>query len=272
MIPVLSPATVIPAINLIDIIRDLGLTTNLQLCLDAGDIRSYDGTSQTWIDQSTSGTNFLRGTTSGSESSDPTFNGSAGRESLNEHFSYNGSQIFTVSGSVPSWASAFHKDNAQLTMLEWCYSSNITSGSQICGEIFTGNSSTSSTYFGNSSSLGGLGLSFSVQNAAGSTILLTSTASLTFSNNAWNMLGVTLNETTGALSFYSNGSFESQTGKTYSSPDTDSAGTFNIGGDTIGPEYENSGNRVAMIAIWSTPLTAAQIASLYAATRTRFGV
>ena len=38
--------------NLADAIAGLGLGTNLQLCLDAGDIASYDGTSQIWNDRS----------------------------------------------------------------------------------------------------------------------------------------------------------------------------------------------------------------------------
>ena len=42
-------------VSLIDILTALGLTTNLKLCLDAGDSVSYDGTSQDWVDRSGAG-------------------------------------------------------------------------------------------------------------------------------------------------------------------------------------------------------------------------
>lgn len=63
-----APAT----LKMIDILRYLGLDTNLLLCLDAGDAASYSGTGHTWADVSGSGNDFLKTATG------VTFTGTAG--------------------------------------------------------------------------------------------------------------------------------------------------------------------------------------------------
>lgn len=73
--------------SLINTLSNLGLLTNLKLCLDAGDLNSYDGSSQTWKDLSGNGTDFYRGATSGSEASDPTFNPVGNGGTYQDYFS-----------------------------------------------------------------------------------------------------------------------------------------------------------------------------------------
>ena len=272
MIPALCPAMApVSPTKLIDVLTQLGLLTNLQLCLDAGDSASYSGSGQTWSDLSGGGVDFVRGATSSSESSDPTFNGVAGNQSGNEYFSYDGGDLFTIAGTVPTWVSNLHKDNATFTIIEWIYANGISSNAQIYGEVATGNNSTSGIYLGTPGTGNPLSPELLVFNAGGSTILKVA-SSLASNNNAWNMVGVSFTESTGALTFAVNGSFDAQTGKTYSSPSTDAAGTFNIGGDVIVPNHENAGDRIAALAIWSRALSQAEITSLFSATRTKFGV
>lgn len=89
--------------SLINELRNVGLTDGLKLCLDAGDINSYDGTSQTWKDLSGNGSDFYRGSGSGTDGADPTFNGKAGGLSANEYFSFDGGDYFTAVNTNPQW-------------------------------------------------------------------------------------------------------------------------------------------------------------------------
>jgi len=97
--------------TLMAIIRDLGLTTNLKLCLDAGDPASYTS-GQKWLDRSGGGYDFHLGATSGSEASDPTFNGVAGRQSDAEYFSGDGGDYFTYDSNSETWMRDFHRAGA----------------------------------------------------------------------------------------------------------------------------------------------------------------
>lgn len=73
--------------TLIQIIRSLGLTNGLQICLDAGDIESYSGDTNLWKDTSGNDNHFYLG--SGANSSDifkANFHGTPGRKSELEFF------------------------------------------------------------------------------------------------------------------------------------------------------------------------------------------
>lgn len=270
MIPAFFPSPLLKSTKMIDVLRDLNLTTNLKLCLDAGDSQSYDGSSQTWTDLSGGGYNFYRGTTSGAEGSDPTFNGSAGHQSKNEYFSFDGGDWFTLNQSNPSWVSAIHKNNAVFTIIEWIYANNIDSPTKPYGSMGTASASASGFYFGNTATGTGLDIELNVQNTT-STALLTKSA-IQATNNAWNMLGISMTESTGALTFVINGSFDAQTSKTYSSPGTDAGLTMRLNNDPSADAAETSGNRSAIVAILDIALTQAQMTSIFTATRGRFGV
>lgn len=250
--------------SLINEIKNLGLTTNLRVCLDAGDLNSYDGTSQTWKDLSGGGYDFYRGTSSSSESSDPTFNGTAGKLSSGEYFSYDGGDYFAIAGSIPAWVNALHHDNATVTIVEWVYA-NAISSSQIFGEISTVSATHGGVTFGNST-----GLSLAFVAASDTANLLEVDSTVQANNNAWNLIGVSLTEAIGALAFICNGVTEDHTGATYASPDTGNAGSFFIGHDYV-PETEHSGNRIAALAIWDRALSDAELLSIYKATKARFG-
>jgi hypothetical protein len=104
------------------IIDDLGLSTGLQLCLDAGDIASYPGSGQTWTDRSSSSSHFLVGATAGAEASDPTFNGIAGNLTESEFWSFDGGDWFTVATAAnPAWIESFHKAGARFTVIAWVF-------------------------------------------------------------------------------------------------------------------------------------------------------
>lgn len=102
--------------GLLHAITDVGALSGLVLCLDAGDIASYDGTSQQWTDVSGAGNHYNRGATSGAEASDPTFNGTAGAKRATEFFSYDGGD-YNAPVAAPTFGGNFHQDNALFTCL-----------------------------------------------------------------------------------------------------------------------------------------------------------
>lgn len=261
MIPVFAPAFAPKPTALIDIIKDLGLATNLQVCLDAGDSASYDGASQIWVDRSGNGLNFNRGTTSSSETSDPTFNGTAGRQSINEYFSFDGGDVLTLGQTNPASINQMHQDSAKFTFIEIEFSAF---GAGDDGA--TGN---------------GMNIGEDVNNHPGFEVFTTSAtvyqsapSSLTIPPGVWNFSGISFDEAAGALTFAVNGSYDAKAGQTYSSPSAAAATyPFQIAGigdgvTTIAP----AGGRVGWVAIWSRALSQAEMTLLFNATRGRYGL
>jgi hypothetical protein len=65
--------------SLFTLLKTAGLDSNLLVCLDAGDPKSYSGSGQTWFNTVPSPlTDFYLGSTSGSDAYDPSFVGSVG--------------------------------------------------------------------------------------------------------------------------------------------------------------------------------------------------
>lgn len=270
MIPAFFPSPLLKSTKMIDVLRDLNLTTNLKLCLDAGDSDSYSGSGQTWTDVSGGGYNFYRGATSGAEGSDPTFNGTAGRLSVNEYFSLDGGDWFTYSAAIPSWVSDLHKNNAVFTIIAWTYANNVTNGAtQMYSAINTGGVSNSGIYFGNPAGTPARAINLHVDNTSGT--VLNATSSIAGNNNAWNMMSASFTESAGTLLFGINSSYESQTGKTYSSPGTDATPSFSVGHLFDGTN-ENAGDRFGAVAILSQALSQAELTGVFTGMRGRFGV
>lgn len=105
-------------ISLYDAINSSGLTSNLKLCLDAGDSASYDPAVQTakWLDTSGNGFDFFRGSTNVTDAGDPTFNGSAGGLSSSEFWSTDGGDYFTYDAANETWMNNMHKTGALWTV------------------------------------------------------------------------------------------------------------------------------------------------------------
>lgn len=108
-----GPASGKARMDMLCVIQHCGLATGLKLCLDAGDDESYSS-GQKWLDTSGGGYDFYRGAGSGSEGSDPTFNGTVGRRSSGEYFSGDGGDYFTYDSANETWMNDLHK-NGKLT-------------------------------------------------------------------------------------------------------------------------------------------------------------
>src|SRR5688572_10725967 len=111
------------AINdtLLTILNGLGLTANLKLCLDAGDNLSAPAAATSWLDRSGNGYDFFRGTTSGADATDPTFNGTPGELSAAEYWSFDGGDFFRYDTTNETWMQNLHKNNALLSFFCWLY-------------------------------------------------------------------------------------------------------------------------------------------------------
>lgn len=242
---------------LIQILTDLTLTTNLEVCLDAADPISYTS-GQSWLDRSGNGFDFFRGATSGSEASDPTFDGG-------EYFSLDGGDYFRYDTTNETWMQNIHKNNAIFSLLVAVYDSAATAGlAGTVGNIATG---TGFTWQAQTNAP-----SIQIYNAGVS--VMTATSGNTRTASAWNILGVSVNEATGAggVIHLVNGSTDTDD-STYTSPDTGNATqTMEImaRGNAQNPAV---GGRISCFAAWEgTALTAQNFTDIYARLKGRFSI
>lgn len=258
--------------SLYGIISSLGLTTNLKLCLDAGDANSYDPAVQTakWLDTSGNGYDFYRGTSGAGDGAEPTFNGSAGGLSSAEYFSFDGGDYFLYDSATEAWMNNLHKDNAAFSFLF---------------VVYLGGTAPSQRFFSTNTTSTNIGAIVGVTTASntgrldigkgGSGALSIDTAG-TIAAGAWKVFQVSLNEATGAsgaLFKFNSATAEAFT-STYTSPSaSDSAGTASIGGAPDGTRLLTSGSRLACIAAWEgTALSATNLTDIYNAIKGRFGL
>jgi hypothetical protein len=250
-----------PRVPFIEVLSRLQLTSGLKLCLDAGDANSYGGSGQPWLDRSGNGYDFNRGTTSGAEASDPTFNGSAGALSSAEYWSFDGGDLFTYDSANETWMNNLHKDGAAFTFCGW---HNIANNVGVTNGLF----GTRSTSAGNTGVLNFIGPAadlqyvFRVQNAG--TQVLNLATSWTGSLGQWTFHAVSHDESTGNGFIQIDGTANAVSG-TNSSPSAGAAShTLQLGaaGNSFIPL--SSGSLMAFCAFWEgVALTEAQVLAIY---------
>lgn len=253
-------------------LKKLGLFSDLQYCLDVGSRESYSGSGQLWNDLSGLGTNFMLGSTSGASADDPTFTGNAGGLDRDTYWAFDGGDHFLIDGTaIPSWANALHQDNAIFSLFGWVYIAAPGSFYRILGNYGNGafGSSNGITFSGTSSET----LNYAVADGSGGGALVATTTA-TY-GTGWVFMGMSINEAQGAngLMLQVNGSQEFFT-STYVTP-SGSAASAGFRLYTNGSTSNNlpNGGRASMQALWlNRQLTAAQMMSVYQATRGRHGV
>lgn len=247
--------------NLLGWITELGAQGDLDFALDAGDIESYDGTSQSWVDLTGNGNGFYEGTLSTVDAADPSFTGTPDGLSASEYFEIDSSERFTSITNPPAYVQSWHKNNAKFTIVSLCWVGSIDPVTQ--QRIF-------------SSSPNGItpGIELRIQSAAltGRMELRVSDGSV-FVNSAgngsnvtageWFLAAVTLDEAAATGGIWLN---TTKTGftSTYASPTAS-----NTTGLTMGTNFVNS-SRMAMVAGWSRELSDQEITDLYAKIKQRF--
>lgn len=260
-----------------DVLAGLGLTTNLRQCLDAGAIASYPGSGQKWLDLSGNGYDMMLGseTASGSTGDEPAFVGTAGGLSSGEYFlQTNGDEFFQYDTTVETWMSAYHQNNALFSILLW-YFHKSASGNDV---LF--NTASSGIADGVYIDVDNNTTTFSVRDAGAASEILVE-GSTTIGADAWHLLGVSVDEATGAGGgfLYLDGAFDQVSASntfnaTYASPSANAANTFRIGARPAGATAPMpAGTRYGGAMFWGgRALSKAEMDSVWAATRARYGV
>ena len=259
-------------ITLWDAITAAGLTTNVRVCVDAGDSASYGGTGQTYTDRS--GTqNFFLGATSSAEGSDPTFNGTAGGLSANEYFSFDGGDYFRIEGGNPAWVQTLHQEAASFSAIAIIQQTAGQNARMWGTDRGDGNSHGASFDVSSDVVILGVDAGFNP-----SPFIVSSDAEIVFGRPTF--LAVSIDENGGNVSFlYENGLHKQVSGAdtfdaSYSSPSASNAdGTFELGSRGSANFPATSGVRHFAHAIWTgQALTKAQIDDIYFQVRERWGL
>ncbi len=258
--------------SLYDAIAGLGLTANLKICLDAGDAASYPGTGTKWLDTSGNGYdfNFGDGVTS---TTYPTFNGTAGKLSSAEYFSFDGGDYFSYDSANEAWMNTLNNDGAVWSYLAIFYAVTLSSSNNL---IATSGSSNYGIRAGSvwTDPPGVVELSLSVSSPA-ATWFFTPDSGNSINNNAWNVLGLGVSENggVGASAFISKNGTATYDGSYSTGASAEVPGAFTIGARASHDSALTSGTRLACLAVWQgTALTATNLSDIYDEIRGRFGL
>lgn len=244
--------------------------------LNAGNILSYDGTSQTWanLDPPSDGLaktayDVYRGNDSVSGSDDPTFNGVAGDESVNEYFSFDGSQYFTLkSGTNTSFINSWHKNNAAFTAIFWLETPAILPSN---GNTLFATCDATGTSDGVACQLSNAGNMSFTATRSGALEFNESTATGFVTAGDIQMLAVSVNEAADEIIFYNNGDTEILS-CTYTNPTSANAEQklFIFGRDSGNPMA--NGYKLWDVKFRSNALTAAQLNTIFNAEKAIYGL
>jgi hypothetical protein len=242
---------------LYDIIQELGLTSNLVVCMDAADLRSYDGTSQTWTDIA-NGNNFTRGASTSSEASDPTFNGTAGVADESTYFSFDGGDYFENSTDGVPDTEAYAYNNATFTMLYVMWVPNM-GGNEVIFDN-TGGNNYILAYFASNEAIN---FAHTYSNLLFNETI---TSTVTATTSQWNFISWSYNEPGTTIDFVINANTSNHTtaASTFTGPYTDIARI----GTNLSTSLPNT-TRLACCAIWSTNLTTTQLNQIYTRLKAR---
>lgn len=246
-------------------ITRVGITSGLKLCLDAADSSSAaSSTPDKWLDVSGNGYDFYRGSGTGSDAADPTFNGTVGGKSQNEYWSSDGGDYFTYDTTSETWMDNLHKDSAVWGFAGWMYvpstaafspSLILTRAGGDAGVIVSLNKTA-------------LYATVTVYKATGAVFSQNSAAVLRL--NGWNYVSFAINEATPAHYFNLNG-VASSGAAAYAAPSTSGAGTPMMLMVTNSITGASSGVRIASLAMWEgTVPTAANLQGLFEYSGARF--
>lgn len=248
----------------------LGLTTGLKLCLDAGDASSYTS-GQKWLDTSGGGYDFYRGTSSSSEATDPSFNGTPGNLSSSEYFSGDGGDYFSYDTTIETWMQTISKSGGVVSFLA----------------VFQYPSASTTILFSTrGSALSDRGIDFRYNTGVGGWTVF---ASISEGASATSFGSVGLGAISTGSPHIVGMSFTLGSGNSYVSHNdgvngsgTQAAVTYTSGNPTnnmkllasgAGGSIAPSGTRLYALAIWQgTALTAGNFTSIYDAIHSRFGL
>lgn len=254
--------------TLIQSLTALGLTTGLQLALDAGDANSYTS-GQSWLDTNGNNCDFFLGADGSATASDPTFTGTPGGLSSEEYWAFDGGDYFTRAAANDAWINNLHKGSAAFTL---------------AGYIWPGSLAVLATLFGtNGQNTANIGVDLLIAATTGNIGARCRAAGVLALNqngsaipvSAWSFFAWSQNEAGGAgASFLQVNSTVTTFNGVYTTPSaSDATYTAQIGaaGNAVNPL--RSGSRLPLFMAWEgAALTQAQLLAVFNATRGRFGI
>lgn len=242
------------------IIDDLGLSTGLQLCLDAGDLASYPGSGQTWFDRA-QGNDFFLGATSGAEASDPTFNGTAGNLKDTTYWSFDGGDYFTSDAANPAWMNDIHKAGAKFTAVFWSWPGSLGVKTGWFGGEADDKNEIGVNFYRDATSR----LRYDVANASATLALQFQSTILLPSAGVWHFLAISHNDTGGAAGSFVqiNTATETFDGALASPNSAAATQLFQIGAVGLNVLPLENTSRFGMVAMWNRNLSAQEVMSIY---------
>lgn len=261
-----------PRADMMTVLRKLGLTTSLKLCLDAGHELSV--TSTAWEDLSGGGDGgWYRGGASAGDAQEPTFNGVEGNRSSSEYWSFDGGDYFTYWTANKAWMETLHKNNAKFTLAAWIWINALG----VMHPIFM-----SCKFVGTD-----IGINFMIYSddkillyvVNGTTVAMNSSIvarPAALATGKWYFVAVSCDEALGASGGLQQVNGEQTTfDATYASPSAAAAsptGVY-IGVQSGAAQIFKSGDRIANCMAWEgRVLNAGELQALFQATRPKFGV
>lgn len=247
-------------------ITKLGLRSSLQLCLDAGDSASY-ASGQTWADVSGNGNDFYRGLTSGADATDPTFNGTAGQNTIAEYWSFDGGDYFSiVSGANPTWVNDFFKNNGVGTLMTLAY---INTSAAL--QDFAGCTGASGGFWEFGVNADNTTFLATYNDAASIQIATTTTG--TISEDAWHFIAHSFDEGANSHAMKMDATNETSADTSPSPGTTNSSATITIGkgGSGVTKNIEAGGRMNAMV-IWNRKMSPTELDTIYQYIRNKYGI
>lgn len=259
-------------LSVIGTLSGLGLTSGLEVCIDAGDFQSYVGSGEPWLDRTPNNFFFFLGSGSAGTLANPAFSGPAGYAPAYFGITAAG-QRFTYHGANEAVFETFHRNNASFTAMMLYYHTG--AGGQLLSD--------------NDNTLGQNGIAIrqgggtlqlivaSTATAASAALSVTLTASPT--SGRWHFMAVSVSEAQGVSGgfFYLDGGYASSAANanpfdaTYINPGAGNAAQIMEISDGGGSSLD-AGYRISTLALWSRALTKANLDAIWEQLRTRFGI
>lgn len=239
-----------------------GLSSSLQLCLDAGENASLPAASTQWLDLSGNGYDFDFGAATAA----PTINGTPGDLLKGTYLGFDGGDYLTYDSANEAWMNGLHKDSAVFWAACWIYPAGATANNIIGNNQGSTSAHGIDWHVNTSTTRNFLRIANGTGTAAFNSNLLSS-----FVDGSWQFAAIAVDEAAGTGFMCRNAGYQSIT-PTYSSPSaSDASFTLQVGarGNNSGPLPNGARLGMLLMGTGSIPSQDA-FTAFYRASRCRF--
>lgn len=245
---------------LYDVVDRLGYLAHCRFLLDAADKRCTS-TSGQWVNLGSETQTIYKGTSTGGDAAEPTFNGTSDGKSANEYFSFDGGDYFRFS-STNTWMQTWHKANAQYSIVFLFYG---TGSATLATFLSTKNTAITANGIGVSMYTGLSGENIIIFTSNGSGVVNTTASTATCTANSWNFIGVSMNFAANAQIIQINNSVETFSGSMTSPTSSNYANAPCIFGtaQSTPTAMPPSGCRIAGMILFDVPVSQDNLSTMY---------